>query len=64
MARHPNNGPSLSKPTIKKPRPTPPSLAQVQSAREQEARDADKSRSVHHELKKDGIVAYLKRRGK
>lgn len=64
MAKHPRNGPSLSKATYKADRPSlAPSPERRRAAQEQDARDADKSRRLHQEINKDGILAYLRRRG-
>jgi hypothetical protein len=58
--KHPQNGPSLSKPTIKHSRPTPPSPARQKAELEEAAREAHNSRTVHRQIKTD-LPAFIQR---
>jgi hypothetical protein len=61
VTKHPDNGPTFSKPTIKKPRPPAPSPARQRAELEQRALDAKKSRDVHKRINEVGIVEYMSR---
>ena len=60
MSKHPNNGPTFSKATPKKPnsqrRPSP---AKERAEYEQAVRDAAKSRTFDKQVKKVGLAATL-----
>ena len=60
MARHPNNGPTFSKPTIGKPRSTPSSPDRNRAQLEQDVRDAAKRKTLDHELKTNP-AAFIQR---
>ena len=53
MSKHPNNGPTFSKPTIRKPRPTVPSPARVQAELDQIASDTAKQRRFRQLFRED-----------
>jgi hypothetical protein len=62
LAKHPYNGPTFSKPTVKMPRPAVPSPGRIQAEEEQMARDAAKSRRLHKLLHGD-MRAFLSELG-
>jgi hypothetical protein len=73
MSKHPNNGPTFSKPTIKMPRRDPLSPDKQKAAAEQAARDAAKERTFRKRLMEDpkalfeeafgcSIAEYLKKK--
>jgi hypothetical protein len=53
MSKHPNNGPTFSKPTIKKIRSAARSPARNQAAQEQAASDAAKQRRFRQLFRED-----------
>ena len=58
MSKHPNNGPTLFKPTIKKPRPNPPFPEREQVAQEQTARNSAWGRRFRTLINKDKDAWY------
>jgi hypothetical protein len=56
-SKHPNNGPTFSKPTIRKARPALPSPDKQEAARKQSERDAAFLRRLH---KDPSVILELK----
>jgi hypothetical protein len=61
MGRHPNNGPTFSKPTTKKDRPVPQSPLRRIEEEAQAVRDAEKSRDMHKLINEIGFAEYRAR---
>jgi hypothetical protein len=59
MSKHPNNGPTFSKSTIKKSRPTVPVPAKKKAALALEAISAEKTRRSVKLLHREGTAAWL-----
>jgi hypothetical protein len=55
--RHPNNGPTFSDSTIKKPRPVTPSPGRIAADMDEKAREAATYRRMHKLLATDPAAA-------
>ena len=64
MARHPNNGPSFSKPTIKQKPFAPPSPERQKAKAEEDAQDAETHRRFWALLRKDHSAWLAEHLGK